>query len=101
MEGGNLLNYINILGRRWNVLEHFMADTPSATCLRESVLLIRSGGIFPWFSNVMREGLSTGFDIGRPGRVLSEHIFSEPDDCANVVPSLQATEYVEVRCSHT
>ena len=46
------------------------------------------GRIFPLFSRVMREGLSTGPSARRPESGLSGPIFSGPDDCADLVQSL-------------
>jgi hypothetical protein len=46
------------------------------------------GRIFPLFSRVMREGLSTGSDARWPESGLSGPIFSGPDDCADLVFSL-------------
>ena len=43
------------------------------------------GRIFPLFSRVMREGLSTGPCAGRHGSGLSGPIFSGPHDCADLV----------------
>jgi hypothetical protein len=45
------------------------------------------GGIFPLFSGVMREGLSTGVGAGRSESVLSAPIFSGPVNCAVLVNS--------------
>jgi hypothetical protein len=50
-----------------------------------------SGRIFPLFSRVMREGLSTGPRARRPGSGLSGPIFSGPDDCVDLVNFLQST----------
>ena len=50
------------------------------------------GRIFPLFSRVMREGLSTGPGGKWPGSGLSGPIFSGPDDCVDLVNFLQATE---------
>jgi hypothetical protein len=38
--------------------------------------------IFPLYSRVMRDGLSTGVGARRPGSGLSGSIFSGPHDCA-------------------
>ena len=46
------------------------------------------GRIFPLFSRVMREGLSTGAGARRAESGLSGPIFSRPDDCAKLVNSL-------------
>ncbi|MBB4207795.1 hypothetical protein LY39_00927 [Roseinatronobacter bogoriensis subsp. barguzinensis] len=43
------------------------------------------GRIFPLFSRVMQEGLSTGLGARRPEGGLSGPIFSGPDDCAALV----------------
>ena len=43
------------------------------------------GRIFPLFSRVMREGLSTSPSAVRPVSVLLGPIFSGPHDCANLV----------------
>lgn len=51
-----------------------------------------SGRIFPLFSWVMRDGLSTGVGARRPGSGLSGSIFSGPDDCADLVNFLQGSE---------
>jgi|GEM_PF-6305921 len=50
------------------------------------------GRIFPLFSGVMRDGLSTGGGASWPGSVLSGPIFSGPHDCANLVFSFQVLE---------
>ncbi len=46
------------------------------------------GRIFPLFSRVMRERLSTGPGARRPGSGLSGAVFSGAHDCANLVNSL-------------
>ena len=50
------------------------------------------GRIFPLFSRVMREGLSTGPCAGRLGSGLSGPIFSGPVACALLVNFLQGTD---------
>ncbi len=50
------------------------------------------GRIFPLFSRVMREGLSTGPCARRPESVLSGPIFSGPHDCADLVNFLYGIE---------
>ena len=53
-----------------------------------------SGRIFPLYSRVMREGLSTAPAAKRPGSGLSGPIFSGPHDCADLVNSLQVHDNV-------
>ena len=53
------------------------------------------GRIFPLFSRVMRERLSTGSGAGWLGSGLSGPIFSGPDDCASLVNSSQVIEFKE------
>ena len=64
----------------------------SASCHSESVLRSRCGRIFPLFSRVMRVWLSTDVLARWPESGLSGPIFSGPDDCADLVNSLQASE---------
>lgn len=44
----------------------------------------------------MREELSTGHRAKSAGSDLSEPIFSEPHDCADLVNSLQPNEIAEI-----
>ena len=50
------------------------------------------GRIFPLFSRVMREGLSTGAAAKSPGSGLSGPIFSGPVACGDLVNFAQFSE---------
>jgi len=50
------------------------------------------GRIFPFYSGVMREGLSTGTAAKSPGSGLSGPIFSGPVACGDLVNSAQFVE---------
>jgi hypothetical protein len=52
--------------------------------------------IFPLFSRVMREGLSTALASGWPGSGLSGPVFSGPHDCHIPVSSIYAIDFHEV-----
>ena len=54
------------------------------------------GRIFPLYSGVMPEGLSTDPGARRPGSGLSGPIFSGPHDCAGLVNSSQGIEFERV-----
>ncbi len=58
------------------------------------------GRIFPLFSRVMWEGLSTAAGARRPERGLSGAIFSGPVDCLDLVFFLQYTEMVDISFEH-
>jgi hypothetical protein len=82
------------------VVESWISDPPSPP-LAPAKTFSRSGcgRIFSLFSKVMRDGLSPG--ACKPGSSLSWQVFSGPDDCANLVQSLQTQQQVGFHMAST
>ena len=59
---------------------HILVTLPPPLALAKAFSRSGCGRIFPVFSRVMREGLSTGLGARMAGSGLSKPIFSGPDD---------------------
>ena len=65
---------------------------PPPLALEKRFSRLACGRIFPLYSRVMREGLSTGPGAKMAQSVLSGPIFSGPHDCADLVKFLQVSD---------